>query len=134
MRTIDRFLWASAVTLGICVSGSLAGQSANDKGAADDEVRMVVVKNKDVSGTVLKRLGLPSQNYCWEQCLKDDRCTGTRWGALAKDSPGQCQLMSGELTFGELHALKTEDGQRIIVTAARKESTSRERRTGKSGV
>lgn len=81
---------------------------------------MAIIKEKDVTGQVLKRLGLPNQDYCWEQCLEDTRCTGTRWGVIAGMTAGQCQLMSGELSVGELHSIKTQDGQRIVVTASRK--------------
>ena len=84
------------------------------------EPHMAIIKDKDISGQILKRLGLPNQDYCWEQCLEDARCTGTRWGVVAGSTAGQCQLMSGELSVGELHSIKTEDGQRIVVTASRK--------------
>src|SRR5689334_13096400 len=78
------------------------------------EPHMAVIKDKDISGHILKRLGLPNQDYCWEQCLEDARCTGTRWGVVAGSTAGQCQLMSGELSVGELHSIKTEDGQKIV--------------------
>jgi hypothetical protein len=98
---------------------------------AEPAARMVMVKDKDVSGQVLKRLGLPNQDYCWQQCLQDQRCTGTRWGAIAGAEAGQCQLMSGELTFGPPRDLRTEDGKRIEVSASRKETG--ERKADKSG-
>src|SRR5687768_11133896 len=87
--------------------------------------KMVVVADKDVSGEVFKRLGLPSQSYCWQQCLDEQRCTGTRWGTVRGTTAGQCQLMSGVLTFSPLPHLKTEDGTPILVTASRKEPGAR---------
>jgi hypothetical protein len=86
------------------------------------DAQMVVVPGKDVKGEVFKRLGLPSQMYCWEQCLAEARCTGTRWAELSGSTAGQCQLMSGALSFIEPHAIKTEDGQQIRVTASRREA------------
>ena len=90
--------------------------------AGDSNAQMVVVKNKDISGTVLKRLGLPNRDYCWEQCMNEARCTGARWGEIEGLTAGQCQLMSGELTLGALPKLKTEDGKKITVTAGKKET------------
>jgi hypothetical protein len=89
---------------------------------AHAEDRMVILKRQDISGHVFKRLGLPNQNYCWEQCLQEARCTATRWGVIAGATAGQCQLFSGELTYGEPRELKTGDGQQIVVTASRKEN------------
>ena len=91
--------------------------------ADEGQPQMVIVKGEDLSGKVFKRLGLPDREYCWQQCLKEDRCTGVRWGVLAGDTAGQCQLVSGELTVREPRELKTEDGQTIVVVAARKQST-----------
>jgi hypothetical protein len=88
------------------------------------EPQMAVVPNKDLSGQVLKRLGLPSQDYCWEECLQDARCTGTRWAVIKGGKAGQCQLMSGELSLTEIHPINTEDGQAIVVTASRKVSAT----------
>jgi hypothetical protein len=93
-----------------------------DKGTA----RMVIVEDMDVSGQVFKRLGLPNQNYCWEQCLQEARCAATRWGAIEGATAGQCQLLSGELTFGEPREIKTGDGQRIVVIVSRKETGAAE--------
>lgn len=89
---------------------------------ATPATRMVIVKGKDVTGEVIKRLGLPNQNYCWEQCVQEARCTGTRWGVVSGMTAGQCQLMTGALAFGEPHEIKTQDGQRIVVVASRKEA------------
>jgi hypothetical protein len=88
------------------------------------DARMVILQKQDISGHVFKRLGLPNQNYCWEQCLQEARCTATRWGAIAGATAGQCQLFSGELTYGEPREIKTEDGQQIVVTASKKENSA----------
>ena len=88
---------------------------------AQKTAKMVVVSGKDISGQVLKRLGLPNQDYCWQQCLEESRCTGTRWGVVSGTTAGQCQLMSGELTFHSPKQIKTEDGTNILVTASKKE-------------
>jgi hypothetical protein len=89
------------------------------------DAQMVVVPGKDVKGAVLKRLGLPNQTYCSEQCLEDSRCTGTRWAVIAGSTEGQCQLISGPLSFIEPREIRTEDGQPIRVTASRRESSSK---------
>lgn len=86
--------------------------------------RMTVIVGKDVSGNILKKLGLPNRQYCWDSCLKDDRCTGVRWGVVDKDTAGLCVLISGELAFKDRAELKTDDGKPIHVVAARKEPTS----------
>jgi hypothetical protein len=82
--------------------------------------QMAIVAGKDVKGEVLTRLGLPDQTYCWEQCLEEARCTGTRWAVIAGSIAGQCQLISGPLSFIEPREIKTEDGQRIRVIASRR--------------
>ena len=84
------------------------------------DTQMVVVPGKDVKGEVFKRLGLPNQTYCWEQCLEEARCTAVRWAVLPGSPAGQCQLISGPLSFIEPHEIKTEDGQTIRVIASRK--------------
>lgn len=86
------------------------------------DAQMVVVPGKDVQGQVVKRLGLPNQEYCWEQCMDESRCTGARWGFIAETVAGQCQLLSGTLTFIAPHEIKTEDGQQIRIVASRKET------------
>jgi PAN domain len=86
------------------------------------DAQMVIVAGKDVKGEVFKRLGLPNQMYCWEQCLAEARCTGTRWAEISGTTAGQCQLMRGDLSFIEPHEIKTEDGQRIRVTASRRQA------------
>lgn len=96
---------------------SLAWAQAPDAHAP----RMTVITGKDVSGTTLKKLGLPNRQYCWDSCLKEDKCTGTRWGVVDQDTAGMCVLLSGPLAFKDLAALKTEDGKAIHVVAARKE-------------
>lgn len=87
------------------------------------DARMVVVPGKDMKGEVFKRLGLPNQAYCWEQCLEEARCAGTRWAVIAGATAGQCQLISGPLTLIAPRELKTEDGQQIRVTASRREES-----------
>jgi hypothetical protein len=82
---------------------------------------MVVIEGRDVSGFIYKRLGLPNQQYCWSQCLHEERCTGTRWGAIEGEAAGQCVLISGPLTLGEMPNLQTEDGKKIKVIASRKQ-------------
>jgi hypothetical protein len=86
------------------------------------DAQMVIIPGKDIRGTVFKRLGLPNQTYCWEQCLEDARCTGARWGVITGSTAGQCQLMSGEFSLIEPHEIKTEDGQQIRVIASRKQA------------
>jgi hypothetical protein len=113
MSTNFKLALTLALLSGAC-STAIVAQSA--------QPHMAIIKNKDVSGQVLKRLGLPNQDYCWEQCLQDARCTGTRWGVIKGMTAGQCQLMSGALSVIEPHSVKTEDGQRIVVTASRKVS------------
>jgi len=90
------------------------------------DVQMVIIPGKDIRGTVFKRLGLPNQTYCWEQCLEDARCTGARWGVVAGSTAGQCQLMSGEFTLIDPHEIKTEDGQQIRVIASRKQASGKQ--------
>src|SRR5689334_17572961 len=83
------------------------------------DAQMVVVPGKDVKGEVIKRLGLPNQTYCWEQCLEEARCAGVRWAVIAGSTAGQCQLISGPLSFVEPHEIRTEDGQQIRVIVSR---------------
>jgi hypothetical protein len=64
--------------------------------------------------------------YCWEQCLEEARCTATRWAVITGSAAGQCQLISGELSFVEPHVIKTEDGLQIRVTASRREARDQE--------
>jgi hypothetical protein len=85
---------------------------------------MTVVVGKDVSGTIYKKLGLPERQYCWDTCLKEDRCSGVRWGVVAGDSAGLCLLMTGPLSIKDLVEPKTADGKPIHVTGARKESNT----------
>ena len=88
--------------------------------AVAGDAQMVIVAGKDVKGDVFKRLGLPNQTYCWEQCLEEARCTGARWATIAGSTAGQCQLISGPLTVIEPRDIKTEDGQQIRVTVSRR--------------
>jgi hypothetical protein len=84
------------------------------------DAQMVLVPGKDLKGEVFKRLGLPNQTSCWEQCLEEARCTGVRWAVIAASPAGQCQLLSGPLSVIEPHEIKTEDGQQIRVIVARR--------------
>ena len=83
--------------------------------------RMTVIVGKDVSGTVYKKLGLPSRQYCWDTCLKEDRCSGVRWGVVADDTAGMCLLITGPLSLKDPVEPKTDDGKPIHVTGARKD-------------
>jgi hypothetical protein len=84
------------------------------------DAQMAIVPGKDVKGEVFKRLGLPNQMYCWEQCLEDARCTGVRWATIGASTAGQCQLLSGPLSVIEPREIKTEDGQQIRVIVSRR--------------
>ncbi len=88
------------------------------------DAQMVVIPGKDVKGEVFKRLGLPNQSYCWEQCLEDARCAGVRWAVIGESTAGQCQLISGPLSIVEPHEFRTQDGEQIRVTASRREAPS----------
>jgi hypothetical protein len=123
MRTIGKVATAGATVLMACAainSKSVRAAAADLIAVGNGDFQMSVLKNKDISGHVFKRLGLPNQDYCWQQCLQDAQCVGARWGVIEGSTAGQCQLMSGELTVGKLPELKTGDGQRIVVTAGRK--------------
>jgi hypothetical protein len=97
------------------------GAAAADPPPAPTE-RMVVITGKDVSGTIYKKLGLPSLKYCWDLCIQDQPCTGARWGVIEGDVAGLCVMLSGELSVKELTTPRTEDGKAIRVIAARKQS------------
>jgi hypothetical protein len=97
----------------LCLAAGMPAAHAGD-------ARMAVVKGKDVSGSVFKKIGLPSQDYCWTECVQQERCTGARWGVVAGDTAGLCMLISGDLTLKPFEDLKTYDGKKIVVTAARK--------------
>ena len=94
-----------------------------DRTADPVTARMTVIVGKDVSGAIYKKLGLPTRQYCWDNCLKEERCSGVRWGTVDRDTAGVCVLISGPLSFKDLAELKTEDGKPIHVVAARKEPT-----------
>lgn len=87
---------------------------------AADTAHMEIIDGKDVSGEVFKRLGLPNRDYCWEQCLKEERCVATRWGFIEGATAGQCQFLTGTLTFTDPKVIATSDGQKILVIASRK--------------
>lgn len=105
------------VMLLLCTVGSLAYADT----APATPVRMTVVVGKDVSGTVYKKLGLPGRQYCWDTCLKEDRCSGVRWGVVADDTAGMCMLITGPLALKDPVEPKTDDGKPIHVTGARKD-------------
>jgi hypothetical protein len=89
--------------------------------AQNPRFRMVVIQGKDVSGRVYKKLGLPSLQYCWDTCVREEQCTGARWGVIQGDVAGLCLLLSGELSDKDLVRPKTEDGKAIQVIAGRKQ-------------
>lgn len=134
MRTMPKIALATALLLSAYATDSMAqaapadaktkSQQEAEQLAAPDasDARMVIVKNQDVSGKVFKRLGLPNQDYCWEQCLQERDCAATRWGVIDGSTAGQCQLLSGELTYGEPRDIKTRDGEKIVVTVSKKET------------
>jgi hypothetical protein len=98
------------------------GGSVHSAPLASPVARMTVVQNKDLNGTVYKKLGLPERQYCWDACLKEDRCTGVRWGVIEGDTAGLCLLMTGPLSLKDPVVPRTEDGTPIHVTSARKEA------------
>ena len=108
-KRLPRLAFASLLCL-------LAGITSSH--AAD--TRMAVVKGKDVTGSIFKKIGLPSQDYCWKECMQEERCTGARWGVVSGETAGLCMLISGDLTLKPFEDLKTYDGKKIVVTAARK--------------
>jgi hypothetical protein len=85
---------------------------------------MAVVKGKDVTGSIFKKIGLPSQDYCWKECMQEERCTGARWGVISGETAGLCMLITGDVTVKPLSDLKTYDEKKIVVIAARKMSGS----------
>lgn len=103
-------------TLAACSVALLLSAAA----LATDAPRMQILEHQDVSGKVFKRLGLPNQDYCYQQCLQEDRCVATRWGFIEGTTPGQCQLLTGELNFSAPRDIKTDDGQRIVVIVSLK--------------
>lgn len=132
MRPNISFFAASAIVLlaGVMVSvaqttppAAKARKEAAERSAVGPgNLRMVVMKDKDIHGEVLKRLGLPNHDYCWQQCLQESRCSGTRWGVIEGSTAGQCQLITGEFTVDDPQELKTYDGERIRVIASRKQT------------
>lgn len=90
--------------------------------APDPQFRMVVIRGKDVSGRIYKKLGLPSLQYCWDTCVREPQCTGARWGVIQGDVAGLCLLLSGELSEKNLVKPTTEDGKAIQVIAGRKQA------------
>lgn len=107
----------------VSVSGSklVAHLQTVQAPAQDPRFRMVVIQGKDVSGRIYKKLGLPSLQYCWDSCVREEQCTGARWGVIQGDLAGLCLLLSGELSVKDLVRPKTEDGKAIQVIAGRKQ-------------
>jgi hypothetical protein len=99
---------------------AIAAISLGASALSADTAHMEIVQGKDITGEVFKRLGLPNQDYCWEQCLKEERCQATRWGFLEGAVAGQCQFLTGQLNLTDPKALTTGDGQKIIVVVSRK--------------
>jgi hypothetical protein len=110
---------------GLLAALLLASQILPEASLAGEGPHMTVIENKDVSGTVYKKLGLPERHYCWDTCLKEDRCSGVRWGVIEGDTAGLCLLLTGPLTLKAPTTPKTEDGKPIHVTSARKDSSPR---------
>lgn len=120
----DRFPGRSVLLITLLTAAVTRAQPPGPQAPDGHPVRMTVIVGKDVSGNIYKKLGLPTRQFCWDSCLKDDRCSGVRWGVVDRDTAGMCILISGELTFKGLVELKTEDGKPIHVIAARKEPTA----------
>ena len=100
----------------------VAAACANADAPPAKPARMTVVVGKDVSGTIYKKLGLPDRKYCWDACLKEERCSGVRWGIVDRDTAGLCILLTGPLSFKDLVEPRTDDGKPIHVTGARKDA------------
>jgi len=113
---------ASALALAAAVLLPLAARPLQAAAPNAPAARMTVIQGKDVSGTIYKKLGLPSLQYCWDMCIKESQCTGARWGVIQGDVAGLCLLLSGELTVKEVSQPKTEDGKAIQVIAGRKQA------------
>jgi hypothetical protein len=111
---------ARLAVLLLCACGPVANADTAPTAAA----RMTVVVGKDVGGTIYKKLGLPNRQYCWDMCLKEDRCSGVRWGVVAGDEAGMCILITGPLSLKDLVEPKTDDGKPIHVTGARKDTVT----------
>jgi hypothetical protein len=45
-----------------------------------------------------------------------------RWAVVGRSTAGQCQLISGPLSFVEPHEIRTEDGEQIHVTVSKREA------------
>ena len=113
----------TAVLLVACLAHASSGLSPVAV-AATPSPQMITVPGKDVNGTIYKKLGLPDRHYCWDMCLKDEHCSGVRWGSVGGGTAGLCLFMTGPLTFKDLVEPRTEDGKVIHVTVARKDTSS----------
>ncbi|HEY3786285.1 MAG TPA: hypothetical protein VGL55_13460 [Steroidobacteraceae bacterium] len=96
-----------------CVAG-LAAPPDTSQG------RMQILHHQDVTGKVLKKLGLPARSYCWDECLHSAQCTAVRWGVVKGDTAGLCILLQGELQYRSPVKTTTDDGTEILITTARK--------------
>ncbi|MFO7304058.1 MAG: hypothetical protein C0P74_000955 [Gammaproteobacteria bacterium] len=106
-----------AALCGLMLAFLVSGSSTS----AAEQARMRVLDGQDIRGKVLRRLGLPNRDYCDQECLHEERCVATRWGFIEGSTPGQCQLLTGQLVYSTPRELKTYDGERIIVVVSLKE-------------
>jgi hypothetical protein len=119
------FLWALCGGAHAGPSGSVSAPRLHGVVEAppqDQRFRMVVLQGKDVSGRVYKKLGLPALQYCWDTCVREQPCTGARWGVVQGDVAGLCLLLSGELSVKDPVRPKTDDGKAIQIVAGRKQA------------
>ncbi len=114
-------LVAAGVALGAALVPCARYDVANATPPAQPPARMVSIPGKDLSGTVYKKLGLPSLKYCWEACLKEDACAATRWGVIEGDEAGLCVMLRAPVETKRLSQPKTDDGKRIRIIVAKKE-------------
>ena len=114
----------AAVVLACLSAASLAAAAPEEAPAARESAkmstRMSLIPGKDVTGSVYKKLALPSVKYCWDMCVKEQECSGARWGVIQGDVAGLCVMLRGELTLKALAAPQTDEGKPIHVTAAKK--------------
>lgn len=103
-----------------CAALALSASVSFAAPPSGDDARMEILRNKDVTGKVLKKLGLPARSYCWNACVQETECTALRWGVVQGDAAGLCVLLKGELHFRDPGRPTTDDGKRIVVVAAKK--------------
>src|SRR5581483_9548175 len=107
---MTRLACAALICSGPCLAAPPAGTDAG----------MTILHKQDVTGQVLKKLGLPARSYCWNECLQNTECTAVRWGVLKGDTAGLCILFKGELKYRAPVKATTDDGTPILVTTAKK--------------